>query len=564
MKKIIYGDSNFKKIREGNYCYIDKTRFIELLENKGDRYLAFLRPRRFGKSLFLSTLWHYYDENFKDEFDTLFKDTYIHKHKTDLQGSYRVLFLEFSGIEVAKGLDRTRKDFLFKMKSCILGYLDNYNYPKENKIKIESIQDIQELIGSFFTTVKNDKIYLIIDEYDHFANALLAYSMDDFLKTVGKGGFIRSFYEILKTQTMTGTLERMFITGVTPITLDSLSSGFNIVKNISTHVEYNEMAGFTKDEVILSIKETIGKQCDINYPDILEQLRKLYNGYKFNIEAENRIYNSTMVNFFLSEYDTKRCKYPKKLLDPNVASDYGIIMKLFNIGDKENNYKLLDKLITDGNIKGTLKARFDLDKGFFEDDFITLIYSMGIITFEKELFSDYVFCIPNYMMRVLYLNYFAVEIEKRNNIPIQGSALSVVRELALGDMEPFKNQLNKIVKILGNRDFMKFNEKHFQSIALSLLSFGEFYYIQSEREFDNKYPDIVVSGREPFYDEIKFNYLFELKWIQKKEDYDSKKNLAIKEIKEYQELDSIKAIKDLYCYALIGSKDGVEFIEVKR
>jgi len=563
MKKIIYGLSNFKQIRSEEYLYIDKTRFIEILENRSEKYTLFLRPRRFGKSLFLSTLWHYYDERFSNEFDNLFRETYIGKNPTPLKNSYRVLFLEFSGIEVERGIEVIQEKFTFSLKIRFQHYLKEYGYEKEYIEKLENIKEPESLAREFFEIVKNDKIYLIIDEYDQFANALLSYNMEDFLKIVGKGGFVRSFYEVLKTETMTGTLQKMFITGVTPITLDSLSSGFNIVDNISYHEEFNELAGFTEKEVRLSIKESIAKKCDIDEDAIINQLEMLYDGYKFNLDADNDMYNSTMVNFFLLRFDTKRCKFPEQLLDPNVASDYGAIMRLFRIGNKEKNYKILDELITTGEIKGKLKDRFDLDKGFFEDDFITLIYSMGIITHKRAMFGNKVFCIPNYMMEVLYLNYFAVEIEKRNNIPIQDGATAMVRELALGDMKPFIEKLNDIVKILGNRDYAKFNEKHFQSIVLSLLSFAEFYYIQSEREFNNKYPDIVVTGRKPYDKEIEFNYLFELKWVNKNQPFEIQKEKAIQEIEEYLELDSIKEIENLYAYAVIGSKDGVEFLRVE-
>jgi len=153
------------------------------------------------------------------------------------------------------------------------------------------------LIKYFFEIVEDDSIYVLIDEYDQFANAILAYSMNDFLKIVGKGGFVRSFYEVLKGATQTGVVQKMFITGVTPITLDSLSSGFNIVKHITYREEFNNLAGFNESEVLLSLEETILKKCNIDKYSLLEKLKKWYNGYIFNIKAKERIYNSTLVNF---------------------------------------------------------------------------------------------------------------------------------------------------------------------------------------------------------------------------------------------------------------------------
>ena len=563
MKKIPYGVSNFKTIIDDGALYIDKTKYIKILEDNYTKYTILLRPRRFGKSLFVSTLWYYYDERFKDEFDNLFGNTFIGKNPTKERNSYRVLFLEFSGIDVQKGVDFIYESFSFNMQTKITSYLETYNYPKELIKEIRLMKDPTNIMRRFFEITQNDKIYLLIDEYDQFANAVLAYDMDMFLKIVGKGGFVRSFYEVLKGATQIGNLHKMFITGVTPITLDSLSSGFNIIKSISQKEKFNELAGFNEEDIRFLIKEFLTPKCpNIDVENLMNQLKKLYNGYKFNIKVENRIYNSTMVNFFLSEFDTKRCEFPARLLDPNVASDYGIIMKLFNIGNREKNFEILNQLITKNEVLGTLKARFDLEKGFFDDDFITLIYSMGFITFKEELFGDSsLFEIPNYMMKVLYFNYFAKEIELLGDLKIEVDIGNILIKLALGDTKPFMKQLETVVKILSNRDFMKFDEKYFHTIALSLLSFATYYYIESQKEIDTKYPDIVVTGRKPFEKKIKYNYMFELKWATDKT-FESKKSLAIEELKEYQNLPNIKEIKNLYSYAIIGSKNKVEIIEI--
>ena len=317
----------------------------------------------------------------------------------------------------------------------------------------------------------------------NFANAILAHSMEEFLKIVSKGGFVRSFYEVLKGATQTGTVQKMFITGVTPITLDSLSSGFNIVSNISNNEYFNEMAGFTQDEVDYSLDESIFKKCDIDKDELLAKVKTWYNGYLFNSKAKNRVYNSTLLNYFISQYDYKRCEMPTKMLDVNVASDYKAIMKLFNIGDSQRNYKILEELIKKDTITGVIKDRYDLNREFTRDDFITLIYSMGFITIKKELFGGvYEFEIPNYVIKILYFNYFAVEIQKRNTLDITNSIGQILLDLALGDISPFQNQLNEVIKTLSNRDHQGFDEKYFQVISLALLSFAEFYFIDSQPE----------------------------------------------------------------------------------
>jgi hypothetical protein len=251
---------------------------------------------------------------------------------------------------------------------------------------------------------------------------------------------------------------------------------------------------------------------------------------------------------------------PKKMLDSNVASDYKAIMKLFNIGDSDRNYGILEELIEDGLITGSIKDRYDLNQNFTEDDFITLIYSMGFITIKSEITSGvYEFCIPNYVIRMLYFNYFAVQIGERNNFEIANSIGKILKQLLLGDVKPFENQLTTVIKTLSNRDHVGFKEKHFQVISLALLSFADFYFIESQPEKDNKYPDIMLIGRD---EKVPNNYLFELKWLKEKDSYAQVKKEGIAQVEGYLKLDKIKAIPKLRSFLLIGSKDGVEFLEL--
>ena len=561
MRKIIYGESNFRKIKIDNYLYIDKTQYVETLEKLNESFVIFLRPRRFGKSLFLSTLQYYYDEKSAHEFDDIFQDTYIKTNPTPLKNAYKILFFEFSGINIDAGAELIYKSFANKIKNSCIVYLEKYGYPQEKIDELEQFSIPSSIIDRFFKIVKDDQIYLLVDEYDQFANAILAYNMNDFLEIVGKGGFVRSFYEVLKTATGQGIVQKMFITGVTPITLDSLSSGFNIVSNISNDESFNAMAGFTEKEVGFSLEESIFKKCqNIDKEELLLKIKTWYNGYLFNAKAENRIYNATLVNYFISKYDYERCLMPTKMLDVNVASDYKAIMKLFNIGDSDRNYKVLEELIEENSISGAIKDRYDLNQEFSKDDFITLLYAMGFIAIKEELFGDrYIFVIPNYVMRILYFNYFAIELERRNNLKIGSDMSSILTDLALGKLEPFQEQLNMVIKTLSNRDHYGFQEKHFQVITLALLSFADFYFIESQPEKDNKYPDILLIGRD---EKVPNNYLFELKWKKEKDKYSQVKKEGIAQVKGYLELDKVKNIPKLRSFLLIGSKDGVEFLEL--
>jgi hypothetical protein len=253
---------------------------------------------------------------------------------------------------------------------------------------------------------------------------------------------------------------------------------------------------------------------------------------------------------------------PKKMLDSNVASDYKAIMRLFNIGDSERNYKILQELIEKGSITGAIKDRYDLNKKFTEQDFITLLYSMGFITLKNELFGNtYEFEIPNYVIKNLYFNYFAIEIGERNDLDITDYISKILINLALGDKEQFENRLSKIIKVLSNKDHQGFSEKHFQVITLAVLSFANFYFIESQPEINNKYPDILLIGRD---EKVPNNYMFELKWLKNRDNYKTKKSEGIKQIEGYLKLDKIKTIPKLKSYLLIGSKNGVEFVEINN
>ena len=235
-------------------------------------------------------------------------------------------------------------------------------------------------------------------------------------------------------------------------------------------------------------------------------------------------------------------------------------MKLFNIGDSDKNYKILEQLIEDNAVTGEIKDRYDLNQEFTRDDFITLIYSMGFITIKEESFGgEFVFEIPNYVIKMLYFNYFAIELKKRNSLVIDSDMKSLIRALAMGDIEPFGEQLNEVIKTLSNRDHYGFKEKHFQVITLALLSFADFYFIDSQPELNNKYPDIILIGRD---EKVPNNYLFELKWMKSGDSYETVKREGLNQIEGYQKLDKVKSISKLRSFLLIGSKDGVEFLEV--
>lgn len=311
----------------------------------------------------------------------------------------------------------------------------------------------------FFRVTTGQKVLFLIDEYDHFANTLLADDLKLFHDVVGKGGFVRSFYETLKTATQRGAIDRLFVTGVTPIMLDSMTSGFNIGENLSLLEAFNEAVGFTKAEVA-GLLQPLAEECQLDPEVLLADITRWYNGYRFAPDTET-VYNANMVLYFLKNFRRKSCSYPQYMLDENIASDYGKILSMFSIGNRDTNFAVLDELITNGEVTARQRRKFDLEKGFERDDFISLLAYMGFISLQGENLSGEVFSIPNYVMQELYFQYFKVELERRHQMTISSQALAfAVEALALqDDMQPLVAEMEQALQLLSNRDALKMDEK---------------------------------------------------------------------------------------------------------
>lgn len=560
--KLPYGLSNFKDVVTEGYLYIDKTGWIEKLEQQG-KFNILLRPRRFGKSLFLSSLWYYYDTRFKDDFDPIFSGLYIGGNPTGLQNSYPVLFLDFSGIETCSG-KAIRSGFNARVETSLLSFLESYDYAEKEMREIRRQDGPAAKIDCFFRICRDVKIYMLIDEYDHFANAVLGENQGLFQEIIGKGGFVRAFYETIKTAALKGVVDRLFITGVTSITLDSLTSGFNIGKNLSHHRDFNNAIGFTGEEVEKVVAPLV-PACDLDQRRLMTELAGWYNGYKFSARAERRIYNPDMILYFADNFDVEDCRYPERMLDDNIASDYGKIMRLFSIGDIESNYDLLEELITNGEVIGSHKTRLDIVKSFDRDDFISLLLYMGLVTIKGSAVARLSYSIPNYVIRKLFFDFFRVEVEQRGQIILSNRKLEdAVVSLALqGDTAPLIKEITKALTLFSNRDYMKMDEKHIKAVILTLLYRSEVYYIKSEPEISNKYPDILLLERNPF--KVDHQFLFELKYYKKKDGLQgrqAKKAEGLEQVRGYLRLPEIKDLKKLKACVLLTNGSEIEAIPV--
>ncbi|MBF8984595.1 AAA family ATPase [Lutibacter sp. B2] len=515
MMKLPYGISDFKTLREQNYLYVDKTKYIEMLEEYNSKYMFFIRPRRFGKSLFLSTLAYYYDINFKNEFGEIFKDLYIEKNPTKLRNSYFMLKLNFSGLNT-QGKKELEESFRITMIDGIISFINKYRvYLDELSIlesRMKEMSDIKSILNALFEAVNKTKkkIYLIIDEYDHFANDIIAMGDSEFYKdTVRAAGFVRDFYETVKIGTES-VIDRIFITGISPIMLDDLTSGFNIAANITMDEQMNESLGFTGKEVDY-IMDSLG----LKKEDLRISLKEYYNGYLFNIDGEERVYNSDMVLYYLTQL-VKRKKPPKNLIDDNVKTDYGRLNRLIS---NEENKKVLNEIIMNEGIVADIATRFSFDRMYDEEYFVSLLFYMGLLTIDRQERSRLLLKIPNYVVKTIFWEHMENMLKKEYNINVETKELRLsIEEMAYeGNLNPYIDYINKhVIKPLSNRDLMKIDERYIKVILFAYLVNSKVYRPISEKEVENGYIDIYLE-KDIRMPEVEYEWIIELKYIKKSE-----------------------------------------------
>ena len=383
-KLLPYGMMNFEDIRLDNYYYVDKTSFIPLIE-QSDRFFFFIRPRRFGKSLTLNMLQHYYDVRTKDKFDSLFGDLYIGKHPTKDRNSYLVIKLNFSGI--TGELHKYRKSLDEHCRIVFDYFCDVYaDYlPEGIKEKMAEKDGVVSQFEYLFTECArvNQKIYLFIDEYDHFTNTILSDvdSLNRYTDETHKEGYLRAFFNKIKSGT-DSSIKRCFITGVSPVTMDDLTSGFNIGTNYSLSPRFNEMMGFTEDEVrkMLTYYSTTS-HFSHTVDELIELMKPWYDNYCFAQESYGRttMYNSNMVLYFVKNYIEYNGETPKDMIEDNIRIDYEKLRMLIR-KDKEfaHDASIIQTLVSQGYITGELKKGFPAASIIDPDNFVSLLYYFGI------------------------------------------------------------------------------------------------------------------------------------------------------------------------------------------
>jgi len=575
-KRIPYGIGDFETIAKEKYYYVDKTKTIQELEKH--RYPFFIRPRRFGKSLFISTLEHYYDIEKKDAFDELFKGLWIHENPTEEKNAYLVLRLDFSGIETDKGKEALFNSFLWKVKMKAKDFVNRYKpyYSQGSTNIIEKAENPSSIIDTLCTLIKEKQIYLLIDEYDNFANDLIGANEDNlYYEILSKTGFVRTFYEAIKSGAQEGAISRIFLTGVSPIMLDDLTSGFNIASNITLDKEFNDSLGFTQSETeaIMDYYNIAGEE---KRTKAMEDMKNYYNGYLFNDESTVRLYNPDMVFHFMRYFQNG--EYPKEIIDMNVRSDYGKLNRLV-AEDKRYTQKQsgkvkkvlnerasrIEQILQEEQINTRIVQMFPLERIGYKESFISLMYYMGLLTIKEKDIDEVVLTIPNLVVKKLFYEYIRERYEDTfDDYMITTAIKDRLRTMVkTGEASPFiQYTYNQVIQYITNRDLIKLEEKHLKMILMSFLSITQAYIPYSELEMNKGYSDIVLVPDTRY--NIKNSQIWELKYVKETEDPQEKIKEAKKQIKRYEQdpkFQRLAAGTTVYKHIILAYKDRVEILE---
>jgi len=550
MKKIPYGQSDILEILSNNYYYVDKTSFIPLVEDAG-KYLLFLRPRRFGKSLWLATLETYYDIKNKDRLTEIFKGTWIAENLTAEAGNYFILRFNFSGIDPHP--DRVQKSFNDACLQEGKRFLRRYSelIPKEIQQEAFQCNQIDNMLRLIFSPevyrYSGHKIYLLIDEYDNFTNTILSSHSHEAYHNLTHGeGFFRYFFNILKAAT-TGpgaSLGKMFITGVSPITLDDVTSGFNIGDNISLEPDFNQMAGFTTEDVkqILAYYIQTGwlKQ---SLNELKTIVSKWYDNYRFYDQSKDSVYNPDMIFYFVRQAG-RRKEIPDDLIDRNVRTDYRKLKHLVVMDKQLNgNFSILQEVMNTGLIEARVQDSFPLESLRDEENFLSHLFYLGLLSFADKRSL----CIPNQTVWTLLFGhirdaYKALQIFKPGIWQLQ----KLLNKMAYSGQ--WKECLEFLATEIKNqtsiRDYIH-GEHSIKLLLAAYLNILDLFIVHTEKESNKGFADIYL---EPFWEkdeDVRFGYLIELKYIPRSEKITDnmiaeKQKEALKQLHQYAEDEKIK------------------------
>ena len=523
VKRLPYGINDFEAIIEQNQYYVDKTMYLPLLENQPSN-IFFIRPRRFGKSIFLSMLHAYYDCSKKEKFQTLFGDLWVGKHPTPLQGRYQVLHLDFS--YVGGSIEKLEENFDMYLRVKLDGFMRIYQEFyltdfKEKFFKSDSATEKLALLQDE-TATKGIPLYLIIDEYDNFTNTVLNEQGENVYWAITHAdGFYRDVFKKFK-----GMFERIFITGVSPVTLDDVTSGFNIGWHISTKPEFNQMLGFSLEEVrkmFAYYKEVGGIPATSDIEAMIDEMKPWYDNYCFSkkaLETQSKVFNCDMVIYYLRNY-MDYGQAPDQMIDPNTKTDYNKMKKLLQLDKLDGDRKGVIRTIAEtGQIVTTLEETFPASRLTNPQTFTSLLFYYGMLTI-KDTFGDMLILgIPNNNVRKQYYGYLLEQYQEEKFVDLTQMKILFTYMALEGKWRDALEAMAKAYEDVSSvRDGIE-SERNLQGFFMAYLNLNNYYYTAPELELNHGYCDFFLLPNLTHY-ATKHSYILELKVLSKK-DYEAK------------------------------------------
>ena len=526
VKEIPYGVSDFVTIAEQNIYYVDKTMYIPELESQA-RNLFFIRPRRFGKSVFLGMLHAYYDIRTKDKFRQWFGNLWIGKHPTPLQGRYQILHLDFS--QVGGTIEELEERFNFYLGMRLDGFINAYDeyYSEETKTKVKSTDYAGGKLGLIQQEAqqKGYPLYLIIDEYDNFTNTVLNEQGESVYWAITHAeGFYRDIFKKFK-----GSFERIFITGVSPVTLDDVTSGFNIGWHISTKEEFNQMLGFSTEDVreMFNYYKNVGKiKPEADIEAVIEEMKPWYDNYCFSknaLETQSKVFNCDMVFYYLRNY-IRRGEGPEEMIDPNTKTDYNKMKKLLQLDRLDGDRKgVIRTIAEEGEIVCRLEETFPASRITDPEVFPSLLFYYGMLTIKGTLGNLLILGIPNNNVRKQYYGFLLDEYQAVNRVNINSLSVEFAYMALNGKWkEPLQHMADDYAKVSSVRDGIE-AERNLQGFFMAYLNLNAYYYTAPELELSHGYCDFFLLPDLTHY-ATKHSYILELKVLSKKEFDDEAKD----------------------------------------
>ena len=574
-KRIPYGMQNFEDVIKEDCFYVDKTPFIEDIE-ESNMYFFYIRPRRFGKSLTLSMLENYYDINKKDKFEEMFGNLYIGENPTPEHNSYLVIHLNFA--IVVGGLDNYKKGLDAYCNTQFNYFADVYSelLPPDTKEGLNQQEDAINQLNYLCTQCEKtgQKIYLFIDEYDHFTNQILANKQHEtrYREQTHGEGYLRKFFDTIKGAAG-NTLGRVFVTGVSPVPMDDLTSGFNIGTNYSLAPEFNEMTGFTEEEV----REMLGYYANVlpfnhTVDELIHVMKPWFDNYCFSEEeyGKTTMYNSIMVLNFIDNYIRNDYQIPKKMVETNIRIDYDKMRMLIR-HDKEfaHDASIIQDLVTKGYVTDNLVENFPAERINDPDNFLSLLFYFGMVTIDGTYQGNTKFIIPNEVVRDQMYTYL-LETYKENDLTFeQYDKNKLESKLAYeGDYKPYFDYIADCLKRFSSQRDKQKGEAFVHGFTLAMTSQCKFYRPISELDNDGGYADIYLLPLCDIYQDMTDSYIVELKYCNSNTTDEQVKQLfkeASVQICRYADSDIVReSVKTTTLHKLVVIYRGTEMVECEE